>query len=498
MEANSFKILAPPEVIELSNILLAEAKSTEMSSAELAALERSLEQFARDWEQTFACFGDDHRGELSYRDLLIGFQEEIVAKVDKKLPESGEGKKAIAKISSIFPIPKTPKSKPINLRLLARLKLGVKTQLHWNARYLTTKHFTKDSQTTPLLEWGWILEFFSSPATPEEIWQKLSLLPASSDTQKPKPQNSEEFARVLQKAIALKQLAEEFAIPQFERPIFIVSAPRAGSTLLFETLSQFSHLWGLGTESHDIIEAIPELHPAARNYRSNRLTAENASLNIGSKLREGFSRQLRDRAKSAYLNLPPAQRPAKIRFLEKTPRNALRVSFLKAIFPDALFIFLYREPKGNISSIMEGWRSRRFIAYPSLLNWPYRDWCFLLIPQWQSLKESSLAEIAAHQWKAANTCILEDLQAIPSADWCSLHYRDLIGDPKKTITKIGKFAGLSWDEKIEGIVSQSLPVSRMSLSQPSPDKWRKNEREILAALPIVEPIVNLVESQNLC
>ncbi|MBP0019136.1 MAG: sulfotransferase [Cyanobacteria bacterium SBLK] len=498
MEANSFKIRPPEKIFELGKTLLAELKGANIPASEVTALEQSLDKFMRDWKNTYVRFGDSDRGELSYRDLLIGFQEEIVAKVDKKLPESSAGRKAIAEISAMFPIPKTPKSKPINLRLLARLKLGVKTQLHWNARYRTTQHFTENSQQDLLLEDKGILEFFRSPTTPEEVWQKLSLLPSSLDTEKPKPQNSEEFARVLQKAIALKQLEEALSLPEFERPIFIVSAPRAGSTLLFETLSQFPNLWGLGTESHDIIEAIPELHPATRNYSSNRLTADNASPDIGEKLREGFTRQLRDRSQSAYLNVPPGQRPETIRFLEKTPRNALRVSFLKAVFPDALFIFLYREPKGNISSIMEGWRSRRFMAYPSLPNWPHRDWNFLLIPEWQSLKESSLAEIAAHQWKAANTYILEDLKAIPASDWCSLNYRDLIGDPKESITKIGKFTKLSWDEKIEGIVSQSLPVSRMSFSQPSPDKWRKNEREILKVLPIVEPIVNLIESQNLC
>ncbi|MEM9542548.1 MAG: sulfotransferase [Cyanobacteria bacterium P01_E01_bin.42] len=498
MEVDFAKILTPAEVIEQSKILLAEVQNTEISSTEFATLEQSLGQFAQDWEKTFTRFGDRDGGELSYRDLLIGFQEKIVAKVDKKLPDSSEGRKAIAAIASVFPIPKTPKSRPINLRLLARLKLGVKTQLHWNARYRTTPHFTEKSQQDLSLADNGILKFFSSLATPEEVWQKILLRPSSSEPQQSKPQNSEEFIRILQKAIALKQLEEALFLPKFERPIFIISAPRAGSTLLFETLSQFPNLWSLGTESHDIIEAIPELHPATRNYSSNRLTTDNASSDIGEKLREGFTRELRDRSQSAYLNLQPEQRPAKIRFLEKTPRNALRVSFLKAVFPDALFIFLYREPKGNISSIMEGWRSRRFIAYPSLPNWPYRDWNFLLIPEWQSLTESSLAEIAAHQWKAANTYILEDLKAIPTSDWCSLNYRDLIGDPKESITKLGKFTGLSWDEKIEGIVSQSLPVSRMSFSRPSPDKWRKNEREILKVLPLVEPIVNLVESQNLC
>ena len=31
--------------------------------------------------------------------------------------------------------------------------------------------------------------------------------------------------------------------------------------------------------------------------------------------------------------------------LEKTPKNSLRVPFLNAVFPQALFVYLYREPR---------------------------------------------------------------------------------------------------------------------------------------------------------
>jgi hypothetical protein len=87
-------------------------------------------------------------------------------------------------------------------------------------------------------------------------------------------------------------------LPEFDRPIFILSAPRAGSTLLFETLSQFPDPWTIGRESHDIMEGIPELHPAFRNYISNRLTAADALPHVSLALRDGFVRQLRDRSKN--------------------------------------------------------------------------------------------------------------------------------------------------------------------------------------------------------
>jgi len=372
------------------------------------------------------------------------------------------------------------RSKKLNYRLLAKIKLGVKPKLHWDARYRIV-----DNPTNQLPKNSEVLEFFKNASTPEEVWHKLPL----------ELKNSEDFSQTLESAIALQLLKEDVLLPEFDRPIFIISAPRAGSTLLFETLCQFSNLWSVGMESHDIIEAIPKLHPAAHHFSSNRLTEEDALPSIKVALRDGFVRQLRDRSRGAYLNLPVKQRPQNIRFLEKTPKNALRVPFLKAIFPDGLFIFLYREPKGNISSMMEGWRSQRFISSPQPPGWSEKNWSFLLIPGWESLQNCSIAEIAARQWQTANSYIWDDLQSLPSSSWCMVKYQDLIDNPKKTIGKISQFAGLSWDKKIEERLSQSLPTSAVTLSQPSRDKWRKNEREILDVLAIVEPIAKTIETQ---
>jgi len=372
------------------------------------------------------------------------------------------------------------KSKQLNHQLLARIKLGVKPKLHWDARYRVV-----DNSQNNQPKKSEVLEFFRRPSTPEEVWDRLP----------PELQNSEDFSRTLKQSIALQLLKEELLLPEFDRPIFIISAPRAGSTLLFETLSQFPDLWTVGRESHDLMEAIPELHPAASNFSSNRLTEADALPHIGPALRDRFVRELRDRSGTAYLNLPVKQRPQKIRFLEKTPKNALRVPFLKAIFPDALFIFLYREPRANISSMIEGWRSPRFISYRKLPGWSKKNWSFLLIPEWSSLQNSSIAEIAARQWQTTNSYIWDDLQSLPSSSWCMIKYQNLIEEPEKVIREINEFAGLSWDQKIEERLSQSLPISAVTLSPPSPDKWRRNEKDILEVLPIVEPIANLIENK---
>lgn len=310
-------------------------------------------------------------------------------------------------------------------------------------------------------------------------------------TAPPNPKKSNRpFLKKKKRKIEQLNREGDFQCPTFEKPIFLVSAPRAGSTLLFDTLSQFQDVWSIGDESHETIEGIEGLHPSAKNYSSNRLTEADAQPHVLSMLQQRFTKELQDRNQQVYLDLPLEERPSTIRFLEKTPKNALRIPFIKALFPDALFLYLYRDPRENISSMMEGWRTRNFVASRTLPGWrfPYWKWNFLLIPGWSDLQEKPIVEIAARQWEAANAYILDDLKNLPTTDFCIVPYSELIQEPKTIIHKISQFAKLHWDQHIEQRVSQSLPISRMTLSAPSPNKWRKRESELASILPIVEPI----------
>src|SRR5438552_329100 len=111
------------------------------------------------------------------------------------------------------------------------------------------------------------------------------------------------------------------------------TARRSGSTVLFETLAEKRELWTVGDESHQIIEGIAGLHPAARGYESNRLTAADATPEAAAALRRGFAAQLRGATGVAWRDVTDPLAP--LRFLEKTPKNALRIPFLAAVFPEA-------------------------------------------------------------------------------------------------------------------------------------------------------------------
>src|SRR5690349_7939935 len=110
-----------------------------------------------------------------------------------------------------------------------------------------------------------------------------------------------------------------------DRPVVLVSTPRSGSTLLYETLEQAPSLFTTGQESHFLIEDMPGLSPAERGWDSNRLTAADATPERAEAISSEFYRQGRER---------DAKRPeGTIRLLEKTPKNALRVPFFDSIWP---------------------------------------------------------------------------------------------------------------------------------------------------------------------
>jgi hypothetical protein len=273
--------------------------------------------------------------------------------------------------------------------------------------------------------------------------------------------------------VARSRVSTTAHIPRFDRPVFIVCAPRSGSTLLFETLAQNRSLWTLGGEGHGHVESIPALAPKSREFESNRLIAMDATPDVVAELKAKYTNHLRNAGGDAYAALPDM--PEAVRFLEKTPKNALRIPFFKTMFPDAKFIFLHREARSNISAIMEAWISGNFVTYRDLPDWTGDPWSMLLIPGWRDLNGRPLAEIAMRQWRDTNDIILRDLEAMPASDWCSVGYEEFVAAPAGVLQRLCTFAGIPFDGALQAVTSGPLRPSRYTLTAPHPEKWRKNE-----------------------
>ena len=277
--------------------------------------------------------------------------------------------------------------------------------------------------------------------------------------------------------------------PILERPIVILSAPRAGSTLLFETLAQAAGVYTIGGESHQLIESIAALRPGRGMVSSNRLTRRDATSAIVTELRQRFSGRIHDR------DGKPPPPGARVRLLEKTPKNALRVPFLLEVFPDAQFIFLQREPRANLSSMMQAWRAKGWITYRQLPGWP-GPWSLLLPPGYERLQGRPLEEVVAFQWRVANETILDDLSDLPRDRWATVLYESFLANPKAEVGKLLDFAGLAMDARLESYLSRPLPLSKYTQTRPDPDKWKQNAAEIERVMPQLEAIASRLEGAS--
>jgi hypothetical protein len=268
---------------------------------------------------------------------------------------------------------------------------------------------------------------------------------------------------------------------RLERPLFIVSAPRSGSTLLFETLAVSPQLCTVGGEAHWLVEQFPELRPGAPGIDSHRLGADRLTTEIAQQIRHSLSRRLVDCERRSVDPLSARG----LRWLEKTPKNSLRIPFFEKMFPDALFLFLWRDPRENVSSIMEAWRAGGWITCPTLEGWD-GPWSLLLPPGWQQLRGRPLEEVAAYQWERTNAIILEDLHARSRERWEVVSYSELLREPARVLQGICNFAGLAYDQALADRAGGPLPASRHTLTPPAEGKWRTNEAAVLRVLPSIE------------
>lgn len=270
--------------------------------------------------------------------------------------------------------------------------------------------------------------------------------------------------------------------PVFEQPVFVVCAPRSGSTMLFETLSQAPGLYTLGRENYAVLEGIAALHPRQRGFDSNRLDAGDATPEVVAELRQRYFAELRDRD-----GRPPSAAP--LRMMDKTPKNALRVPFLAKVFPEARFVYLHRDPRQVLSSMIEAWESGKFGTYPGLPDWPGLPWSLLLVPGWRELRGKPLHEIVAAQWAATIGTLVADLEALPRERRSVLRYDELLRDPQAALAALCARHGLGWDRDL----SAGLPLSRNTVTLPDPEKWRRHAAQIEAVWPALAGIAQRAE-----
>jgi hypothetical protein len=193
-----------------------------------------------------------------------------------------------------------------------------------------------------------------------------------------------------------------------------------------------------------------------------------------------------------YRRVTPSKTNQTIRLLEKTPENCLRLPFLLALFPDARIIYLTRDGRSNINSLMEGWRQPHlFPGYqvPEEINIPGDKrgrWAFTLIPGWQALTSSPLEEVCALQWVRCNEAVLTHREKTGGqVPYLTISYENLIQKPDQILAQIANFIQIDFEKELSRYAKE-LPKINV-VSKPNEEKWRRQNGEAIERiLPIIE------------
>jgi hypothetical protein len=147
----------------------------------------------------------------------------------------------------------------------------------------------------------------------------------------------------------------------------------------------------------------------------------------------------------------------KARFVNKHPRNSVRIGYLRRVFPDARFIHVIRDGRAVAASIRTQVRSR-----PRRAAQPLGGFC--RPPGWRSLMRGDPVEENALVWRAIVRHVRQEGARL-GADYREVRYETLCAEPRRVYAELFGFAGLAAGEaELAGV-----PVEPLARS----DAWRE-------------------------
>lgn len=255
-------------------------------------------------------------------------------------------------------------------------------------------------------------------------------------------------------------------------PVFVIGAPRSGTSILYSILRAHSRLDHWPGEAHEVWEA--EHHPALTGWKSNVLTAADATSATKERIRRSFYLVVGDK-----------------RLIDKTPRNALRVPFVDSVFPDARYVFLTRDGRENVNSLVNAWRTSRYRTYslPQPHSIPGTDpawWKFVLYPGWEQDRSGPLEVVCAQQWDWCNNLALEAFSGPAGRRMVRVRYEDLVDDPVAETQRILDELALDFESVVAARAEEAKTKPINVVTPPQRGKYHKeNPGEIERIEPLI-------------
>ena len=265
------------------------------------------------------------------------------------------------------------------------------------------------------------------------------------------------------KSLIIRHLREMSSKKELKNPVFIIGSVRSGTTILGDILSQHKdvaywlepkYIWryGKARSKHDLRYA-HEATPPVKKYIRKRFT--------------DFTNTL-----------------GKKQFIEKTPSNVFRISFIREIFPNGRFVQIVRNGNDSALSAEKKWTTipdRSAIKRRLTKNEiPWSELPFYTMASVRDVlgrglfpskgfiwgqhfegieayrKEHSIIETCAKQWSEGMRVSIEEMRLIPDVQKFTLRYEDLSSELTKKVSDILSFLELDIDQKVLDYAAQKV------------------------------------------
>lgn len=282
-----------------------------------------------------------------------------------------------------------------------------------------------------------------------------------------------------------KGVMYDFLKPLSPDPVFIVGCSRAGTTVTYETLRISKAFKSFGYEIPQFWAGL--YGPLNNNWESEAANAEQAQSGHRNAAFRYFYQQL-----------------GAGKILDKTCINVMRIPYLHALFPKASFIYIHRDGRDNISSLIEGWKFEghfnleqfygKFPCDVAINGGEFDKWSFFLPPGWKSYNQEFLEEVCAFQWLSANRMALEAKKNIPPLQWHQIRYEDLFEDPETVFHTVFSKLGIEFEDSIRlrcrNLVNHPTSIVK---GKPKLQKWKtQNPEKINNILHKINPLLKIL------
>ena len=171
------------------------------------------------------------------------------------------------------------------------------------------------------------------------------------------------------------------------------------------------------------------------------------------------------------------------RFVNKNPSHCLRLRWLDAMFPDALYILIRRDPRAVVNSIYQKMLSYWDMQLKTEYEHGYKG--YVTIKEVFG-KDVSRLESCINFYNFNKNMLEQDISVINDR-LAEVSYEDFVKRPREELRRLYEFAGLPWYGELQSSVPEELDLKSNSKWQALP----AGERNILEnAFPVGDSIAS--------